>query len=148
MILTKNNCDRNLLIEGATKIEAECFSDSWSARSVEGQLMADGSVFFCSADEKGNITGYVCGQMLADECELYRIAVTDKHRGKGYAKELMTRFIEECRDNDVSGIFLEVRSSNTPARTLYERYGFQNVGVRKNYYSAPTDDAIIYRCDI
>ncbi|MBQ8791568.1 MAG: ribosomal protein S18-alanine N-acetyltransferase [Ruminiclostridium sp.] len=145
MILTDKNCDRSLIIQSVAKVEAACFSDPWTPRALDDLLCASGSVFVCSADNDGNITGYVCGQIAADECELYRIAVSDKYRGKGYAKELMEYFIEECRRNNVRGIFLEVRSSNVPARTLYEKYGFQNIATRKNYYRNPTEDAIIYK---
>ena len=145
MILTDKNYDRNLIIQSVTETEAACFSDPWTPRALDNLLSASGSVFACSADNDGNITGYVCGQIAADECELYRIAISDKYRGKGYAKELMEYFISECRRNNVRGIFLEVRSSNVPARTLYEKYGFQNIATRKNYYRNPTEDAIIYK---
>lgn len=148
MILTDKERDKNLITKSVTEIEAACFSDPWTSRSIEGQLIADGSIFLCSADEKGNITGYVCGQTAADECELYRIAVLEEYRGKGYARELMEGFISICRSNNVASVFLEVRSSNLPARTLYEKNGFQNIATRKKYYSAPTEDAIIYKREI
>ena len=148
MILTDKNCDKNLIIKSVTKIEATCFSVPWTERSVEAQLVTDSGILVCSADENGAITGYVCGQIAADECELYRIAVLNEHRGKGYAKELMEYFLNKCKENNIVSVFLEVRSSNTPARALYEKYGFLNIATRKNYYHEPTEDAVIYRCEI
>ena len=148
MILTDKEYDKNLIVNAVSDIESACFSDPWTKASVMSQLSSDGTVFACSSDSDGNITGYVCGQSAADECELYRIAVSDKYRGLGFAKELMDYFIGECKKREIISVFLEVRSSNSPARSLYEKYGFQNIATRKNYYRSPTEDAIIYKKEL
>ena len=148
MILTeKNDRDRSAIVSGVHNIETACFSIPWTERSIEGQIFADGSIFACICEGE-DVIGYVCGQTVADECELYRIAVLSSYRKKGYADMLMEYFLKECKNKEISNIFLEVRSSNTPARNLYQKYGFQNVGIRKNYYSNPTEDAVIYKCEI
>ncbi len=148
MILTeKNDIEKSAIISGVKNIENSCFSIPWSERSIEGQIFTDGAIFACIC-ENGEIAGYVCGQTVADECELYRIAVLESHRKKGYANMLMEYFISECKSKAIKSIFLEVRSSNTPARSLYEKSGFQMLGVRKKYYSDPTEDAVIYKAEI
>lgn len=148
MILTeKHDIDKSSLIDGIENIESSCFSDAWSKNSIENQIFSDGSVFACVREEN-EITGYVCGQIICDECELYRIAVLGSRRGKGYAKALMECFIKECQGRDVKSVFLEVRSSNLSARGLYEKYGFQSIGERKRYYQNPTEDAVIYKKEI
>ena len=58
---------------------------------------------------------------------------------------LMSEFIAQCEKNGINSIFLEVRRDNEPAKRLYEKHGFTAVGLRKNYYTAPICDAIIYR---
>ena len=148
MILTeKNGMERFAVINGVQNIENACFSVPWSQRSIESQIFTEGSVFACICNND-EIAGYICGQIVADECELYRIAVLTSHRKKGYADALMNYFLDECKKKAVNNIFLEVRSSNTPARTLYEKFSFQTIGIRKNYYSAPTEDAVIYKCEL
>lgn len=148
MILTeKNDIERSAIISGVRNIEKSCFSIPWSERSIESQIFTDGSIFACII-ENGEIAGYICGQTVADECELYRIAVLSSHRKKGYANMLMEYFISECKNKTINNIFLEVRSSNTPARSLYEKFGFRNLGIRKKYYSNPIEDAVIYKAEI
>lgn len=146
-LIKTSDAEKRLLIGAVRNIEKECFSVPWSERSVEAQLSTDSAVF-AAVSENDEIIGYVAGQTAADECELYRIAVLPCFRRKGYAAKLMEYFISECRSRDIKSIFLEVRKENTPARTLYERYGFMSVGVRKNYYSYPADDAVVYRLEI
>ena len=112
MILTeKNDIERSALISGVRNIEKACFSVPWSERSIESQIFTDGSIFACII-ENGEIAGYICGQAVADECELYRIAVLSSHRKKGYANMLMEYFVSECKNKTINSIFLEVRSSN------------------------------------
>ncbi len=148
MILTeKNDIEKSAIISGVKNIENACFSVPWSERSIEGQIFTDGAIFACICENE-EIAGYVCGQTVADECELYRIAVLVSHRKKGYANMLMEYFINECKSKAIKSIFLEVRSSNAPARSLYEKSGFQMLGVRKKYYSDPTEDAVIYKAEI
>lgn len=147
ILIKKDDIKKSDIISGVKKIENACFSVPWSERSIESQIFTEGSVFACIC-ENDDIVGYVCGQTVADECELYRIAVLDSYRKKGYANMLMEYFINECKNKAVKSIFLEVRSSNTPARSLYEKSGFQTIGVRKKYYSNPTEDAVIYKAEI
>ena len=89
--------------------------------------------------EDENVYGYSNFRVIAGEGELMRIAVHGACRGRGYGRLLMERLLREVED-----ITLEVRASNAPAIALYEAYGFQKEAVRKNYYSGPTEDALIY----
>ena len=72
------------------------------------------------------------------------IAVKEKHRGKGIASTLIERAILNSVYLGDEFITLEVRKSNTPAISLYEKYGFRKMGERKNFYRLPTEDAYIY----
>lgn len=120
------------------ELEKACFDDCWSYESVESQLKKDSSV---SVIEE-NCKGYALGDIILDEAELYRIAVSENSRGTGLGTAIISEFIEKCRERGAVKIFLEVRSKNVPARKLYEKTGFEQISVRKNYYG--DDDAVIY----
>ena len=80
-----------------------------------------------------------------DDAELIRIAVDTRQRRHGIGERLLDNLLQEARTREIHNIFLEVRSSNVPAIRLYEKAGFINAGIRKGYYSNPTEDAIIMR---
>ena len=88
--------------------------------------------------EDETVCGYSNFRVIAGEGELMRC------RGRGYGRLLMERLLREAEEENVEDITLEVRASNAPAIALYEAYGFQKEAVRKNYYSGPTEDALIY----
>ena len=145
MILTdKDKLSPEEITDSVAVIENECFSVPWTKRSIKSQILTEGSVFLLVRADDGKAAGYICGQCVADECELYRIAVLPDYRRLGAADMLMAEFISECEGKGVRSIFLEVRRDNEPAKRLYEKHGFTAVGLRKNYYTEPICDAIIY----
>ncbi|MDR2558838.1 MAG: ribosomal protein S18-alanine N-acetyltransferase [Oscillospiraceae bacterium] len=130
---------KNLLTaEQIFGIEQKCFSEPWSMEMITAQLNSKNSATLIKTIN-GVPAGYATGLKLEGEGELYRIAVLPEHRGKGFAKELLTRFLEKCG----SDVFLEVRSENKAAIALYKSAGFEQAGLRKNYYG--DDDALIFR---
>ncbi|MDD5832257.1 MAG: ribosomal protein S18-alanine N-acetyltransferase [Clostridiales bacterium] len=80
-----------------------------------------------------------------DDAEVVRIAVRSEYRREGIGSRLLEGLISEAKRRKVSGIFLEVRSSNLAAVSMYRRAGFTEEGIRKNYYSSPAEDALIMR---
>jgi len=118
--------------------EKEIFSDPWSKESLAGQLDSpfDNSLV---AFRDGIFCGYLIATLIGEEGEVLRIATLPAHRKQGVAKKLLCRFLEREKI-----LFLEVRSKNLPARSLYESLGFAVTGVRKNYYKDPSDDAVLY----
>ncbi len=146
MILIENNSTEKSvhdITDSVYEIEKACFSTPWSKRSLESQIFTDSAVFAVIYDND-TAAGYITGQIVADECELYRIAVLPQYRKQRLATRLMEYFLDKCEENNVKSIFLEVRSGNAPARSLYEKSGFKVLAVRKNYYSNPGEDAVIY----
>lgn len=99
-----------------------------------------------SEDSEFSVAGYIIYSKL-DIFELQRIAVSEKFRRRGLADKLMKMLIgaASCSDADEAGsnILLEVRAGNLPAIGLYKKYGFEELSRRKNYYSAPVEDALI-----
>ncbi|MBR1598003.1 MAG: ribosomal protein S18-alanine N-acetyltransferase [Lachnospiraceae bacterium] len=89
------------------------------------------------------VIGFGGIMIVADEAELLNIAVTEKYRGMNIASALMDRLIYEAKAKACARMLLEVRHSNEVAQRLYKKKRFDELGVRKNYYDNPTEDAII-----
>ena len=123
-------------------LERECFSDPWSQAMLEEELFNPQASFLVAEDEEGNILGYAGLHVVLDEGYVDNIAVEPAARRHGVASALLDVY---CRFGEVNLSFLtlEVRVSNTPAISLYEKQGFQRAGLRKNYYQHPKEDAII-----
>lgn len=128
-------------VEKIHTLEVSCFSDHWSITAVENQLKSGNSLWL-TVCENDIPAGYVLGSMVCGEAELYRIAVSEKFRRQGLGERLLASFIEKCREKGGEKIFLEVRSRNTPAISLYKKAGFEEISVRKGYYG--DDDAVIF----
>jgi ribosomal-protein-alanine N-acetyltransferase len=99
-----------------------------------------GLVLVC--DASGQPVGFVAARQAADEAEILNIAVHGDLRGKGIASALLLAALDEFRRSSIARVFLELRESNLPALTLYNRHGFTPSGRRKAYYHHPTEDAI------
>jgi [ribosomal protein S18]-alanine N-acetyltransferase len=91
------------------------------------------------------VVAYAAVWMVVDQAELGDIAVAAEWRRRGIARRLIDTVLEHVGRRGVREIFLEVRPSNHEARRLYERYGFEAIGRRKNYYSSPREDALVLR---
>ncbi len=129
-------------ISGIFALENEIFSDPWSERSISDTITQTGSMCF-TATEGGRVIAYILARVIAPEGELYRIAVAPDKRRRGIAYRLLDYAVKTERGRGLECLFLEVRKSNTPARSLYRAYGFTDVGMRKGYYKDPPDDAVI-----
>mgnify|MGYP005811091351 CR=1 FL=1 len=95
--------------------------------------------------DQGGIMGFAVARMIEHEWELENIAVVPERQKKGIGQALMRVLMEAARHSGANVFWLEVRASNAMARTLYERCGFAQVGVRKAYYRHPEEDAVRYR---
>ena len=117
-------------------LEKQCFSVPWSEDALRAEITKDNSRFFV-AITKNEVSGYIGANNVLGEVYIDNIAVFYNYRGFGIGTSLL-------KDENCDLITLEVRVSNTPARNLYEKLGFKNVGVRKNFYEKPKEDGIIY----
>ena len=125
-------------IDDVFEIECACFSHPWSKADLEAQLSLDTSHFLVAVCD-GKAVGYMGLQIFSNEGYVTNIAVLPGFRRRGIAQML----IEKQLENDMDFISLEVRKSNLPAIKLYEKSGFENVGIRPRFYSDPDEDAII-----
>lgn len=124
------------------RLEAQCFSDPWSEKSVASELENPLSLWLV-AEENGQVFGYVGSQTVLDESDMMNVAVDPRFRRQGIARALIETLIAELSKMGSRCLRLEVRVSNENARALYARMGFQQLGLRKNYYHNPKEDALI-----
>ena len=126
------------------ELEKLCFSDPWSERSVASEVHNQLALWLVALD--GNrVAGYVGSQTVIDESDMMNIAVHPDYRRQGIARLLVDHLVEELKKRGSHCLTLEVRASNDPARRLYDSMGFIQVGLRKNYYRNPKEDACILR---
>ena len=109
---------------------------------LEEELFNPQAGFLVAEDDEGNILGYAGLHVILDEGYIDNIAVEPDARRHGVASALLDVY---CRfgATNLSFLTLEVRASNVPAIRLYEKHGFQQVGLRPGYYQLPREDAVI-----
>ena len=126
------------------QLEAQCFSCPWSEKSVSAELTNPLSLWIVATDADV-VAGYVGSQSVMGEADMMNIAVAPEYRRQGIAEELVNHLICALKNNAVYSLTLEVRASNVPAISLYDKLGFAQVGRRPNYYCVPKEDALILR---
>ena len=126
------------------ELEKICFSDPWSANSIAYELTSRLS-YWLVALEDGEVVGYIGSQSVLGEADMMNVAVHPDHRRKGIAEALVNALSQDLKQRDNVCLTLEVRVSNAPAIALYEKLGFTQVGLRKNYYRNPKEDARILK---
>ena len=131
-------------ISQVAELEKLCFSDPWSEKSVASELTNPLSLWLVALDGD-RVAGYVGSQSVLGESDMMNVAVHPDYRRQGIAENLITHLIQELKNRGSHALMLEVRASNAPAIALYEKLGFRQVGLRKNYYRNPKEDALILR---
>ena len=124
-------------------IEQVSHPSPWPMRGLEESLAAHKGIVLC--DENERLLGYAFVQKIVDEAHLLDIAIAPSERGKGYGRLLMLHLMESVMTTGISLWFLEVRASNTGAIGLYTSLGFNEMGLRRNYYrdAQGSEDAVL-----
>lgn len=128
-------------IKEIARLEKECFSTPWSEQTIEDAFKT-GTRFFV-AQKDNSVLGYVGISAILDEGYITNVAVFPEARQQGVASALLNSLFKFAKENSLSFISLEVRESNNAAISLYQKFGFKTEGKRKNFYSAPQEDALI-----
>jgi [ribosomal protein S18]-alanine N-acetyltransferase len=130
-------------------LHASAFRRGWSEDEMEG-LLRDPQVVAHRAGSKSKTVGFVLSRRAADEAEILSIAVAARHRGHGVARGLLQWHMRRLAGLGTKALFLEVEEANAPARRLYERAGFAQVGRRPSYYgtAAAPAAALVLRRDL
>ena len=126
------------------ELEKICFHDPWSENSIASELNNPLACWLVAV-ENDQVVGYVGSQTVIDTTDMMNIAVHPDFRRKGIAQMLVERLVDALKARQSLSLMLEVRASNVGAQSLYEKMGFQQVGLRKNYYRNPKEDALILR---
>ena len=126
------------------QLEKLCFADPWSEMSIASELRSIWS-YWVVAVQDNEVVGYIGSQSSVDESDVMNVAVHPDWRRQGIAEQLIENLIGELKNRGSKALMLEVRASNAPAIALYEKLGFRQVGLRKNYYRNPKEDALILR---
>ncbi len=121
------------------EIEKECIADPWSLAAFESSFASEGAVFLAAEAENGEVCGFITANAVLDEINIYNVAVREGFRRLGIASALLSE-LEKLKPYSIN---LEVRESNASAIALYEKCGFEQVGKRKNFYSKPTENAVL-----
>lgn len=140
-VITKAEMGDVLAIQA---VENLCFKDAWTKKMITSALEGVYDEVYVYR-EKESIVGYIDFRIVQDEAEVFRIAVVPEKRKMHCAWQLMEVMQEVCRQKNIVKQFLEVRVSNEPAIALYQKYGFVEIGRRKEYYINPVEDAILMK---
>ena len=124
-------------------LEAACFSDAWGEGAILSHLASETTKTLI-AEKDGAPVGALFLSCLPPEGEVFRIGVLPSARGGGIGRIIMSSFLDLLSRAGADVCFLEVRESNTPAIALYKKYGMTQVGMRKNYYRNPTENALLF----
>ena len=133
-------------VAAIAEAEKEIFSDPWSEKDITAAISSEGSMCY-SAIRDGRLAAYIIGRVIPPEGEIYRIATLPEYRRRGIAYRLLDYAVKTERGEGLESLFLEVREQNPSARALYSSYGFCEIGIRKNYYKNPSDNAILMLLD-
>ena len=126
--------------EEIAKLEKAIFPDEWSENAISREIENKRIII---TKENQEIIGYCIYMLGGDQGEILRIAVKEDARKKGVGKKLLKKAFKKMKNEGVTEVFLEVRSRNSAAISLYEKMGFEKIDVRKNYYG--DDDALIFK---
>lgn len=146
------NADVRVRLMGAqdtpyiAELEKICFSVPWSKEALDESL-GKSEYTFLVAEIEGAPAGYAGMIRALDEGDITDVAVFPRYRGKGVAYALIKALCEKAKVLGVAQLFLEVRESNAAALALYEKAGFKRIGLRKNFYDAPRENAVLMSCE-
>ena len=132
-------------IDELLSIEKDLFGvEQWSAGMFWNELAAGHP--YVAAVQDGEIVGYA-GLVVSppDEAWVNNMAVRRDHQRRGIGRALLEELLTIARRNGAKHTLLEVAADNVPAQALYDSYGFEVIGLRKNYYQASGTDALVMR---
>ncbi len=138
-------------IEQVLAIEQSSFSQPWSKNLFLSEFRSPRvSSLLVSLDaesEERRVTGYIVFWTVEDEMHLLNLAVDKAFRRRGIAKELVLHAVKRASEGGAKRAFLEVRATNIEARKLYAGLGFSGRSIRRGYYDAPVEDAVVMTLD-
>lgn len=144
MIKDKNNFTTDILSEILFQIADVSYPNGspWSKVQWETDLELPHSFYFIE-EQGGKVVGFLACHLIVDEIEIMQVAVHPAQQKQGIAQQLLEQLASFAHEKAASSIFLEVRESNQAAKQAYRKSGFEEIGIRKKYYHAPVEDAVL-----
>lgn len=131
-------------VAAVAALEGENFSRPWSYDAFL-KTLSDENYIVIIAKDTDALLGYCVLLCTGEEADITNVCTAPMARGKGVATGMMTALMEAGKSRGVTEFFLEVREGNTPARNLYTKLGFEEIGLRKNYYEEPREHAVLMK---
>lgn len=125
-------------LEGLIAVEEQCFNSGFARATFQKEFENKIATYFVAVEDE-KVLGYAGLWNICGAADIIDVAVLESHRRRGIAQNLISCLVEFCNKEKISEINLEVRVSNTPAIKLYEKMGFVQNGLRKNYYENRED---------
>ena len=129
-------------ISQVAEIERQIFSIPWSEKAFRDSMESDNTIYIV-AKENNNVAGYAGMYLSFEEGNITNVAVNPLSRRKGIGEKIVRDFLNRAYEKGVRDVFLEVRETNSVAIALYEKIGFKEEGIRKNFYDKPRENALI-----
>ena len=129
-------------LDGIYEIEKTSFLTPWSFDSLKHDVCEYEASLYMVALEDDQVVGFCGTHIVFDECHINNVAVKNEFRRRGIAKG-MINFLFDSTKHISKLYWLEVRKSNTPAKNLYESFGFKSIAIRPKYYSDTKEDATV-----
>lgn len=130
-------------IKPMAQLDILCFTSPWSEDSFEREIKENNIAFYIVAESDGVLVGYAGLWCIVDEGHITNVAVHPDYRRRHIGEALISILLEHTIKNGIKSHTLEVRVTNEAAQSLYRKFGFEPVGIRKNYYEDNGEDAII-----
>ena len=138
----KINEAREQIVRELASIETECFSSPLTPEQI-CRLIPDEHTHWLAVWEDAVLAGYVWVQTVLDEGYIGNVAVRRASRRRGAGDRLLEMLDSLAEEENLHFLTLEVRAGNLPALALYEKHGYRRTGLRKGYYTAPHEDAVL-----
>ncbi|GHI01664.1 ribosomal protein S18-alanine N-acetyltransferase [Neobacillus kokaensis] len=130
-------------IDQVLEVEHASFTLPWSREAFYNELRNNKFAVYIVLEHNKKIIGYSGVWIVIDEAHVTNVAILPEYRGKKLGDALMQKLIQVSREMGARSMTLEVRVTNHVAQSLYRKMGFQNGGIRKNYYSDNQEDALV-----
>ena len=131
-------------IDDVVAIESEAYGKHhWSKSSFYDEMQNNLAKYYVAKTQTGELVGYAGTWHIIDEGHITTIAVKKSYQRRHIGEAIILAILQDCYKSNIKYLTLEVRASNNPAISLYEKYGFNSLGTRKGYYQDNNEDALI-----
>ncbi|MGG1680106.1 ribosomal protein S18-alanine N-acetyltransferase [Neobacillus sp. NRS-1170] len=130
-------------IDQVLVVEQASFTVPWSREAFYNELHNNKFAVYIVLEEDNKIIGYCGTWIVIDEAHVTNVAILPEFRGRNLGETMLRKLMSVSREMGAKSMTLEVRVTNHVAQSLYRKLGFQNGGIRKNYYSDNQEDALV-----